>query len=380
MTLARTTFVLLGVLLGACSGGSDSDPEACTAELEVRQTEQGVRFVRTPDACFAQLPDWPYQAKYVEIEGLRQAYVDEGPQNGETILLLHGQPSWSYLYRHMIPSLVSAGYRVIAMDHLGMGRSDKPVDLKYFSFAKHETRLTAFMNALQLRDINLFAQDWGSIIGLYVAAGDQGRFKRIVIGNGGLPIVSELAVLPQDIEASNRDFDQVLSSIPEQQQPFFDANGNPIGLPGGGSGAASSFGQWIAYARDYEGFKAGRFVEALTYRPLTAEEEAAYDAPFPSRVAMAGPRAFPNLLNQLIGITESRRQALTTYQRPFLTIFGGNDPGFSGGGDDQRWMSTQIAGAIGQPHQRNSDASHFLQDDKGPDIAASVIDFIKTNP
>jgi haloalkane dehalogenase len=137
-------------------------------------TEASVEFVRTPDACFENLPDWPYAPQYIEIDGLRQAYVEVGPANAEeTILLLHGQPSWSYLYRKMIPVLESAGHRVIAMDHLGLGRSDKPIDPDYYTFQDHVDRLETFMQELDDASLTIFVQDWGSLIGLHVG---QGRF------------------------------------------------------------------------------------------------------------------------------------------------------------------------------------------------------------
>ena len=372
--------------LGTACSDEDSGPEReapteleCSSELEIRTTAEGVDFVRTPPSCFDGLPDWSYEAQHVEIEGLRQGYVDEGPMDGPVILMLHGQPSWSYLYRHMIPSLTARGYRAIAMDHLGMGLSDKPVDLDYHSFENHVARLAAFIDALGLQDITLFAQDWGSIIGLYLAGDDLERFSRIVIGNGGLPIVEAIAELPSDIETSNAEFEQTLTSIPERQPPFFDEEGNPL-LPVGGGSGTEPFGQWMGYARFAEGFKASLMLEALTFESLSDREEQAYDAPFPNRIAFAAPRIFPSLRNELVGITQERRDALTRYERPFLTIFGGNDPGLSGEGDGQAWMMAEIPGAQTQPHVRFPDASHFLQDDKGPEIADRIVEFIEANP
>jgi haloalkane dehalogenase len=160
---------------------------ACDSEPVVLTTADGIDFVRTPDACFEDLPDWPYEAQYVEIDGLRQAYVDEGPADGEVVLLLHGQPSWSYLYRDMIPVLADAGYRVIAMDHLGMGRSDKPIDIEAYSYLGHNDRLETFIDELGLTDINLFVQDWGSLIGLRVAGENPDLFATIAVGDGNPP-------------------------------------------------------------------------------------------------------------------------------------------------------------------------------------------------
>ena len=122
-----------------------ADDGPCDSEPVIRTTGAGVDFVRTPDSCFDSLPNWPYAPEYVEIDGLRQAYVDEGPADGPVVLLLHGQPSWSYLYRKMIPVLVDTGYRVVAMDHLGMGRSDKPIDIASYSYLGHSDRLERFI-------------------------------------------------------------------------------------------------------------------------------------------------------------------------------------------------------------------------------------------
>ena len=150
--------------------------------MEILTTSSGVEFVRTPDSFFEDLPDWPYEAKYVEIDELRQAYAEAGPVDGEVVLLLHGQPSWSYLYRKMIPVLSDAGYRVIAMDHLGMGRSDKPIDLDYHSYDNHVYRLEQFIEILELENITTFVQDWGSLIGLDVIGNNPDLFARVVVG------------------------------------------------------------------------------------------------------------------------------------------------------------------------------------------------------
>ena len=349
-------------------------------DMKVLVTPDGVEFVRTPSAFFKGLPDWPYESRYVDIDGLRQGYVEAGPENGPVVLMLHGQPSWSYLYRFMVRDLAADGYRAIAMDNLGFGTSDKPIDLDYHTFQNHADRLVAFIEALELEHITLFAQDWGSIIGLYVAGGDLELFDRIVIGNGGLLVVDKPTVYPEDTESSNKAFHRTLTFVPARQPRFFDDDGNVLLPVDVGGEDIDPWGQWVAYAREFEGFIPSVMVEALTYGPLTREEEAAYDAPFPARIAMAGPRTMPGLLDDLIGITEDRMAALETYDRPFLTIFGGNDPGAVGEADGQPWMTENIPGAQGQPHQRIMDASHFLQDDKGPEIADMVDAFIRNNP
>jgi haloalkane dehalogenase len=355
---------------------------ACDSEPVPLTTSAGVEFLRTPDSCFAGIPDWPYEPKYFEIDGLRQAYVDEGPADGEVILLLHGQPSWSYLYRFMIPSFVESGYRVIAMDHLGMGRSDKPVDLGAYSFDGHVDRLVQFVDGLDLNGANLFAQDWGSVIGLWAAADNPNMFSRIVIGNGGVPNVYTGVTVPEALDDASAQFGEMIATIPEQQPPFFDADGNPLLAvgPQTEAGDVSGFSTWAGFAMHSENFSASQFVEALTYVPLSDEEERGYGAPFPRREYMAGPRSFPALLNELLGRTDAQKAKLTQLDTPLLTIFGGNDPGLVGEGDGQPFLTTQMPGAANQPHHRYPDASHFLQNDQGPDIAARMIAFINANP
>lgn len=366
---------------------------------ETLTTERGVAFLRTPDIRFADLPAWPYQPRYLDIDGLRQAYVDEGPADAHPILLLHGQPSWSYLYRLMIPTLLDAGLRVIAMDHLGMGRSDKPLDPDFYSFDLHADRLRRFIDELGLQDATLFAQDWGSVLALWTVAHDLGLFSRIAIGNGGFPGSAPSFRLPPADNPMVEAFGRMIQSVPPQQPLFFDADGNFDMSALGGSDSlmpdpekiANSadisdsmdgvmFAQWAGFAHNSEQFRPSSFVEALTYRDLGPEVRAAYDAPFPTREYLAGPRSFPRCLSDLHGRGTEPKQALTGYDRPFVTIFGRNDPGLIGEGDDQKWMSENIPGAAGQPHHGYRDASHFLQEDQGEDIARRLLAFIEANP
>jgi len=354
-------------------------------ELEVQTTSAGVAFVRTPDEFFQGLPEWPYEPKYVEIDGLRQGYVDEGPADGEVVLLLHGQPSWSYLYRKMIPVFVDAGYRVIAMDHLGMGRSDKPIDLDYYTYQGHVDRLYAFIVELDLWNITTFVQDWGSLIGLNVIGNHPERFARVAVGDGMLPVVPEgevLFELPENPEQGANQFQLLLQMIPDQQPEFFDEDGELIGFMQGMSSADGSgyFGNWIYFSRDDEDFRASMVVEALTYFPLSDEEEAAYDAPFPARIAMGGPRSFPGLANTLGGATQSAWAGLLAFEKPFITIWASNDPGNLGSEELQQLLIDAIPGATGQAHTRLPQASHFLQDDQGDEIARRMIAFCEENP
>jgi haloalkane dehalogenase len=373
-SLAAISFCLLMIL--GCATSKNKSLVMKDADMEVFETAKGVKFVRTPDERFTNLPEWNYEAKYIEIDGLRQAYVDEGPKDAPPILLLHGQPTWSYLYRHMIPVLTAKGYRVIAMDHLGMGRSDKPIDLEYHSFDNHLSRLNTFIKKLELKNLTVFMQDWGSVFGLYLAGSDQTVFDKIILGNGGLPIVKEPFTYPADIEKSNRDFNRMFRMIPDKQRSFFDKNGKSKLPVNDGSKNAGGFAQWMTYAKYYPEFQVSRFVEALTFYALSKEEKAAYDAPFPARIAMAGPRSFPSLLNDLVGRSEAKKMALKNYNKPFLLVFGRNDPGLSGD-DTQEWVTNNIPGAKNQNHVVFNDASHYLQDDKGKEIAEIIIKFIK---
>lgn len=380
--LVSTGLVLLSLgILAGCSRIRVPEFPLADEDLAVMTTADGIEYVQTPDEFFADLPDWPYEAQYVMIDGLRQAYVDVGDRDAEPILLLHGQPSWSYLYRHMIPVLADAGYRVIAMDHLGMGRSDKPIDLEYHSYANHVHRLERFIEQLELTDITTFVQDWGSLIGLNVIGNHSELFARVVVGDGALPEFAEGEIpfpLPQDVDQAIRNFARSIGRIPAQQPGFYTEDGQPNALLRQQGDAY--FGNWILFARYSEDFRASTIVEAMTYFPLTADEKAAYDAPFPARIAMAAARTFPGLANTLGGVTESAWKGLEAFHKPFLTIWAGNDPGQLGRPEVQQMLIDRIPGAQGQPHTRLAKASHFLQDDQGAEIARLMIDFIVANP
>jgi haloalkane dehalogenase len=354
-------------------------PIACDAELEVMTSDNGVDFVRTPDSCFENLPDWDFEPQYVEIDGLRQAYIDEGPADGDPILLIHGQPTWGYLYRFMIPELVAGGHRVIAMDHVGFGRSDKPVDLDYHSFLNHVDRLDKFITELELDGLTAMADDWGATVALYQWSEKPESFDRFVLANGGLPEPKEAVELPtnpDEVAAAAAQFETQISSVPAQQTSFFDAEGNY--LLGGGEVNSDALLPWLSFSRESEAFKPSMIVEAVTYFPLTPEETAAYNAPFPTRVTMAGPRTFPSMFNELIGITTPAKEKLKAYTQPFLVVFGGNDLGVPP--EDVRWYAENIAGAQGQAHHMYLDASHFMPDDQGPDAAVRVNQFLADNP
>ncbi len=384
--LAAWTLVVLIVLicLSATLVGCQHDngqvrraalPDACFADLEVLKTEAGVEFVRTPDACFASLPGWPFEPRYVEIDGLRQAYVEEGPPDGPVVVLLHGQPTWGHLYRKMIPVLAEGGLRVIAMDHLGMGRSDKPTDLSHHSFLAHVDRFKRFLDALELQEVTLFAQDWGSVIGLYVVGTDPERFGRVVIADGALPndpAGTVRHVAPDDPKAAANRFYQMIQRIPRKQPSFYDDNGERRL-----SGDPHFFSNWIEFSRNDDRFKPSLIVEAMTYYAQTDDVLAAYDEPFPSRITMAAPRTFPGLARELPGITEEAWVGLKVFDKPFLTLWADNDPGQLGGRDAQAALVDNIPGARGQPHRLIEHASHFIQDDQGEVLARHVVAFVR---
>lgn len=290
--------------------------------------------VRTPDKRFENLPDYNFAANYVDIDDLRMHYVDEGPRDGEVVLLLHGEPSWSYLYRHMIPPLRDAGFRVVAPDLIGFGKSDKPTRKSDYSYAGHVAWMRSFIDALDLSDINLFCQDWGSLIGLRVAAENEHRFSRIALGNGALP-------------------------TGEQAVP-------------------RAFKIWRAFALYSPWFPIGRILQIGTVEELSAPEVAAYDAPFPSARYKAGARAFPRLVPITPGdsASDANRAAWAVYKewkKPFLTTFSNRDPIMRGG--EKMWQEL-VPGAQGQEHVIIKGAGHFLQDDKGPELAEVLIRFI----
>ncbi|MEO1259524.1 MAG: haloalkane dehalogenase [Bacteroidota bacterium] len=373
-----TTLFFSVFLLSACNKEDDLPTDNHNLEDELIDTltaSNGVQFVRTPEEYFQNLPDWSYDYQYVEIDGLRQAYAEAGPANGEVVLLLHGQPSWSYLYRTMIPVLADAGYRVIAMDHLGMGRSDKPVDISAYSYLGHADRLERFIQQLGLSDINLFVQDWGSLIGLRVAGLNPDRFATISVGNGALPVIPE-GIQPMTPIENPDEIEELVSpfaSIPEQQEPYYEG----CELIAGGS--SFEFDDWAYYSMKGASYKASEVVEALTWFDLSDDVEAAYDAPFPSRAYMAGTRTFPALVNEVAGVNMEAWAGLTAYTKPFLTIWGTNDDGSLGTCEAQQTFIENVPGAEGKPHVRLDEAGHFLQSDQGEEIARRLVEFYATD-
>jgi haloalkane dehalogenase len=293
-----------------------------------------VKVLRTPDERFQNLPDFSFAPNYREVDGLRLHFLDEGPGDGAPVLLMHGEPSWSYLYRKMIPVLVAAGHRVLAPDLIGFGRSDKPAAISDYSFARHVQWIGYWLEAMQLKNITLFGQDWGSLIGLRLLAKLGDRFARAVIANGGLPA----------------------------------GEGNP----------AKAFRIWQKFAIWSPVFPVGRIVASGCAARISPEVRAAYDAPFPNDDYKAGARAFPRLVpfdprDPSVPDNRAAWEKLRQLRKPFLTAFSDGDPITRGG---ERKLQREIPGAVNQPHTTIAGAGHFLQEDKGPELAEVVNRFI----
>lgn len=294
--------------------------------------------LRTPEARFRDLPDFPYLPRYTEIGGLRIAHLDEGPAEAPPVLLLHGEPTWSFLYRHMIPRLVAAGHRVVVPDLVGCGRSDKPARQADYSYARHVAWMAGWLEANQLRRITLFCQDWGSLIGLRLVAAQPERFDRVVLSNGGLPT--------------------------------------------GEGRVPRAFALWRNFARWSPWFPIGRIVASGCVRELTRAERAAYDAPFPSRAYTGAVRSFPGFVP--VTTDDPAREAnlaawrvLGEWHKPFLTLFGSRDPITRG---QERVFQKRVPGAKDQPHEVLRKCGHFIQEDAGPELATRIDAFIRANP
>ena len=294
-------------------------------------------FLRTPDERFVNLPDYDFPPHYLEIHGLRMHYVDIGGGSGETVLLLHGEPSWCFLYRKMITIIQAAGHRTVAPDLFGFGRSDKPLRREDYSYQFHVDAITAFVKRLDLQNITLFGQDWGGLIGLRVAAENEDRFSRMIAANTFLPT--------------------------GDHQP------------------SEAFMRWRDYSQTVPEFRAGGIIKgAVVNKPSQAVIDA-YDAPFPDERYKAGARAFPLLVpitpdNPASAANRQAWEVFKRWQKPFLTTFSDSDPVTRGG---DHFFQRIIPGCAGQPHQTIVGAGHFLQEDKGEELGVIVVDFLARN-
>jgi haloalkane dehalogenase len=301
-----------------------------------------MQILRTPDERFQNLPDYPFAPHYLNVPDedggdLRIHYLDEGPGDGSIILLLHGEPSWSFLYRKMIPPLVDASFRVIVPDLVGFGRSDKPTEKSDYSYKKLIDWTTFFVDSLDLQEVTLFGQDWGGLIGLRLATANSDRFARLVVANTGLPVGGEM---------------------PE------------------------AFFKWQVASQRFSKLPVGRIVNGGTNTPLSREIKAGYDAPFPDETYKAGARMLPMLVpvdpeDPEAAANRLAWRKLMRWEKPLLTTFSDSDPITNGG---EAPFQRLVPGAKDQPHVIISDAGHFLQEDKGEEIAGVIVQFIVNSP
>jgi haloalkane dehalogenase len=293
---------------------------------------------RTPDARFEHLDGHPFAPRYAEVKAegggpLRVHYVDEGPRGAAPVVLMHGNPSWSYLYRKIIPRLVAKGHRVLAPDLIGLGRSDKPAAKGDYSLARHVDWMSQWLVAAGVERATLFAQDWGGVIGLPVATRHPERFVGLVAANTGLPT---------------------------------------------GQGANPALQQWLDYSDRADSLPVAQLIHGFTVRGLSDAEKRAYDAPFPDASYQAAALSFPRLIplqpdNPGVPLMHETWRRLERWTKPFLTVFGDRDPISKGA---ELAFQERVPGAKGQPHAVLSPAHHFLQEDQPEAIAERIHAFV----
>ena len=316
------------------------------------------QILRTPEFRFENLPGYPFTPNYVEIEGLRVHYIDEGPEGAPLVLMMHGEPSWSYLYRKMIPPLVDAKFRAIAPDLIGFGRSDKLQRTKDYSYQMQVNVMLEFVRNLNLQNITLFCQDWGGLIGLRVVGEDPERFARIIVANTGLPSAKGL-----NAKIGYPLFKFRIRRLRRIAEEEFRRNPNLM--------------TWVAYSQSVPEIPIGDIVQSATVTKLSSEVVRAYEAPFPDASYKAGPRIMPYLVPSQL--SENRKvwdTVLTKWRKPFLTAFSDKDPITRGG---ERYFQKMIPGAQNREHVTIKNAGHFLQEDKGEEIAQVILDFCESS-
>jgi haloalkane dehalogenase len=296
---------------------------------QVMEVKPGV--LRTPDDRFENLPDFPFDPHYTEVDGIRVHYLDEGPPDGQVVLLMHGEPSWSFLYRKMIPVLTAAGYRCIAPDLIGFGKSDKLAKRTDYSYKFHVDVMNQFFRSLDVQNAVLFGQDWGGLIGIRVLVDNLERFDRMVVANTGLPTGEHT---PPD-----------------------------------------AFKAWLEYSQNVEDFHVGGIIKGGCQSDLSDAVVAAYDAPFPADEYKEAARIFPAFvpISPDDPEADNNKQAwktLSQWDGKVLTLFSDQDPITMGG---YKPFQKLLPGAKNQPHATIEGAGHFLQEDKGEELAQKMV-------
>jgi haloalkane dehalogenase len=333
-----------------------------------------MKILRTPDDRFRDLPGFPFAPHYTDVPDgdggtLRIHHVDAGDADAPIVLCMHGQPTWSYLYRHMIPVLRGAGLRVIAPDLVGFGRSDKPAAREDYTYQRQVGWLGAWLERNDLSEATLVGQDWGGLVGLRLVAEHPERFARVVVANTGLPLP---AAIPQERIDAVRQYrrEAPTPTLPEMIQ----ALGNPDR-----SRPEQAFAVWQKWTWESEDLPIGLLVAGtVDGRTLTPAEVAAYDAPFPEAAYKMGPRAMPSRVPTLPddpSIPANRRawEVLARWDKPFLCAFSDNDPVTRGG---DAVFRERVPGARGQPHVTIAGGGHFLQEGRGVELARIVAAFV----
>jgi len=301
-----------------------------------------LKFLTTPEHCFEQIVDFSYAPHFLHVDdneggSLKLHYIDEGPKDANVVLMLHGEPSWAYLYRKMIDPVVAAGYRVIAPDLIGFGKSDKPTERSDYTYQRHLDWVRQVVIQLNLKDITLVCQDWGGLLGLRLVAEHADLFARVLAANTMLPT--------------------------------------------GDHAASDAFLNWQTFSQQVEVFPVSGIIKGATVSPLSPEVMAAYDAPFPDETFKAGVRQFPLLVPTTPDdpASEANRlawQTLQQFHKPFITAFSDSDPVTSGG---DKIMQKLIPGCQGQAHTTIEKGGHFLQEDQGKQLAEVLLTFMNAN-
>lgn len=334
-----------------------------------------MQILRTPDERFANLPGYPFAPKYTEVpagdgQTLRIHHVDEGPADGQTILCMHGQPTWSYLYRHMIPVFTDAGYRVLAPDLVGFGRSDKPGAREDYTYQRQVDWLTAWLEANDVQGATFIGQDWGGLIGLRLVAENPDRFARVAIANTGIPVPANV---PAERVAASKELRATMPTPTVETMAAKLGNPNP-------AAPEESFVYWQRFCWDTEDLPIGFLVAGMADgRPLTTEEIGAYDAPFPDPSYKMGPRAMPSQVPTLpddpsLAANQKAWKAFENWKKPFLCAFSDNDPVSRGG---ETLFLKRVSTAENEP---TKGGGHFLQEWRGEEFAKKVSDFIARTP